>query len=286
MERHPEGRNTGAFYDDAGFPLKSGPMPPANALAIDRVAPTLRPPGVGVMRQRWARLLFLHWTVPAEQIRPLLPPGLDLDLFEGRAYLGLVPFTMTGVRPIWLPAVPALSNFHEVNVRTYVHRGGRDPGVWFFSLDAANAVAVRLARWTYRLPYHFASMAMDPPDSVEDPGVVTYESERRWPGPLPARCRLRYEPTGTPAPARVGTLEHFLAERYILYAHAGGRLYTGRVHHAPYPLQTANLLELDETLIAACGLRRPESEPLAHYAREVRVRIHPLRRVVDAPEPR
>ena len=228
------------------------------------------------MRQRWARLLFLHWEVPPESLARLLPPGLDLDTFEGRAFVGLVPFTMTGVRPVLLPAVPGLSDFHEVNVRTYVHHRGRDPGVWFFSLDAANAVAVKLARWTYRLPYHLARMRMDPPDGAADPRVIAYESERLRPAPLPARCRLRYEPTGNPAPAEPGTLEHFLAERYILYAHARGRLFTGRVHHAPYPLQPARVLDLDETLIAANGIARPDSPPLAHYAREVRVRIYPL----------
>ena len=104
---------------------------------IDRVSPTLRPRRWSVMRHRWAHLLFLHWAVPPEQLRPLLPPGLDLDTFEGRAYVGLVPFTMTGVRPVLLPPLPLLSSFHETNVRTYVHRRGRDPGVWFFSLDAA-----------------------------------------------------------------------------------------------------------------------------------------------------
>jgi len=230
------------------------------------------------MRQRWARLLFLHWEVAPEALRPLLPAGLELDLFEGRAYVGLVPFTMTGVRPVFLPPVRGLSSFHEINVRTYVHREGRDPGVWFFSLDAANAAAVRLARATFALPYHFARMRMDPPDSAADPGVISYESERLWPGPMPARCTLRYEPTGSPAPAAVGTLEHFLAERYILYARARGRLYTGRVHHASYPLQTARLVDLDENLLAACGIARPDADPLAHYAREVRVRIYPLRR--------
>ena len=247
---------------------------------IDRIAPTRLPPGPCIMHQRWARLLFLHWEVPAEEIRPLLPPGLDLDLFEGRAYVGLVPFTMTGVRPILLPAVRGLSDFHEINVRTYVLREGRDPGVWFFSLDAANAIAVKLARWSYKLPYHFARMRMDPPDSAEDPGPISYQSDRLWPGPLPASCRLRYEPTGLPATARVGTLEHFLVERYLLYAQAGGRLYRGQVHHAPYPLQSARVELGEESLLAACGLTRPDVEPLAHYVRERVVRIYPLRRVV------
>jgi len=258
--------------------------PPTPGPPIDRIAPTLRPPGLGVMRHRWARLLFLHWEVEAGPLARLLPPGLELDTFRGRAFVGLVPFTMTGIRPVLLPPVRGLSSFHEVNVRTYVHRGGRDPGVWFFSLDAANAAAVKLARWTYKLPYHFARMRMDPPDGAADPGVITYESERLWPGPLPARCRIRYEPTGTPAPAEPGTIEHFLAERYILYASARGLLYTGQVHHTPYPLQAARLLDLDETLIAASGIMRPSTPPLAHYAREVRVRVYPLRSIPPDPQ--
>src|SRR3954464_8579029 len=98
---------------------------------IDRIAPTRRPDDWVVMRQRWAHLLFLHWEVPAESVRPLVPAGLDLDLFEGKAYVGLIPFTTTGVRPPGLPPVGGMSRAHEVNVRTYVHRGGRDPGVWF-----------------------------------------------------------------------------------------------------------------------------------------------------------
>src|SRR4051812_19283047 len=113
---------------------------PSNGIEIDRIAPTHRPSGRTVMRQNWSDLLFLHWEVPVEALRLLLPPGVELDTFEGRAYVGLVPFTMTGVRPTLLPAFPPLSNFHETNVRTYVHFQGRDPGVWFFSLDAANSI--------------------------------------------------------------------------------------------------------------------------------------------------
>lgn len=246
--------------------------------AIDRIAPTLRPSDRVAMRHRWARLLFLHWEVPLAALRPLIPPELEIDTFEGRAYLGLVPFTMTGIRPAWAPAVPWLSSFHEVNVRTYVHRDGRDPGVWFFSLDAANPLAVEIARRFWNLPYHFARMRLDLRANGEAE-TIAYASERRWPGPVPAACRLRYRPTGAPSPALAGSLEHFLAERYILYARKSDRLYSGRVHHSPYPLQAAELLELDETLVAAAGIARPEVAPLAHYAAEVRVRVYPLRRL-------
>jgi len=246
---------------------------------IDRIAPTRRPTGERVvMRQTWADLLFLHWPVAPETLAPLLPPGLTLDTFNAAAYVGLVPFTMTGVRPTWSPPVRGLSDFHETNVRTYVHHEGRDPGVWFFSLDAANAPAVRIARALWKLPYHFARMTL-----ARDKGRVRYASERLWPGPLPGTCRAEYTPTGTPAPAEPGTLEHFLAERYVLYARSrNGRLLRGRVHHAPYPLQTATLHALDETLVAAAGITLPrpnEPPPLVHYARAVSVEVFGLRAV-------
>ena len=255
---------------------------PIEAATPDGLAPSLVPPGLGVMRQRWARLLFLHWEVEPGRLAALLPPGLVPDTHVGRAFVGLVPFTMTGVRPTFLPAVRGLSSFHEVNVRTYVRGPDGTHGVWFFSLDAANAVAVKIARWTFRLPYHFARMSMSPPDGAAEPARVSYESARLWPGPLPAGCRLRYEPTGTPSPAAPGTLDHFLVERYTLFAESRGRLFSGRVHHPPYPLQLARLLDLEENLLAAAGIDRPDDVPLVHYAREVRVRVFPLRPVNPA----
>jgi hypothetical protein len=211
-------------------------------------------------------------------LTPLLPPGLTLDTYEGRAYVGLVPFTMTGVRPVGLPAVPGLSNFHETNVRTYVHREGRDPGVWFFSLDAANSLAVRVARAWYRLPYHFARMDL----RREADGWIDYRTERLWPGPIPARCAARYRGVGEPRAAAPGTLEHFLIERYILYAWARERLYTARVYHTPYPVQDAEVAVLEEDLLAAAGIRRGGEEPLKHFAHGVTVDIFPLRAIRGA----
>ncbi|GAC1336152.1 MAG: hypothetical protein NVSMB14_03800 [Isosphaeraceae bacterium] len=240
------------------------------------------------MRQRWASLLFLHWEVPIEQLRPLVPRELEIDTFEGRAYVGLVPFTMTGVRPVLLPAIPKFSDFHEINVRTYVHFRGRDPGVWFFSLDAANPIAVVLARLTYKLPYFHAKMSLDPGDrmiqrrlgqGVESPFTISYKSERLHAGPVRAVCDIQYEPTGAPRVSEADSLEHFLAERYILYVSAYDRLYSGRVHHSPYPLQTARLLEFNETLVAAAGIDRGDEPPIAHFAREVHARIYPLKKI-------
>jgi uncharacterized protein YqjF (DUF2071 family) len=223
------------------------------------------------MRMTWADLGFLHWEIPVAVLRPLVPDALEIDAFEGRAFVGLVPFTMKGVRPVWAPSVPWLSNFHETNVRTYVHHQGRDPGVWFLSLDAANPIAVVIARMLWKLPYHFARMRLQ-----QEGAGVRYATDRRWPGPHPGACALRYEPTGPVAPAAVGTLEHFLAERYVLYAFARGRLFSGRVHHTPYPLQTARVEGLEENLLAAAGLARPSTPPLVHYASGVDVEVFAL----------
>ena len=239
---------------------------------IDRTSPTRRPAGRAALRQSWLELLFLHWSVPVQALRPLIPPRLEIDTYEGRAYIGLVPFTMTGVRPVWCPAVPGLSSFHEVNVRTYVHQGGRDPGVWFLSLDASSRVAVLVARATYHLPYRFARMSLIRGAG----GEVRYSSERLWPGPKPAACAMRYWPTGPAAPAAPGTLEHFLAERYVLYAERRGRLLRGRVHHTPYPLQPAAFADLEESLVAAAGVARGTETPLAHYAKGVSVEVFGL----------
>jgi hypothetical protein len=245
---------------------------------IDRISPTRRPPGSPVMYQRWAYLLFLHWEVPESMLRPLVPPELTIDTFDGKAYIGLVPFTMTGVRPVGLPAVPGISNFHETNVRTYVHHRGKDPGVWFFSLDAAQRLAVKLAQWFFKLPYHFARMSLKTEGGAAAPGAVRYFTERLWPGPTPASCQVDYEVDAVqPSSAAPGTLEHFLVERYILFAKKDAGLKLGRVHHVHYPLQPARVRSLRENLIAAAGITRPDTPPpLVHYASEVQVDIYGL----------
>jgi hypothetical protein len=238
---------------------------------IDRIAPAARPAGRAAMKQRWSRLLFLHWPIPAEEIRPLLPRGLALDTYAGQAWVGLVPFVVTGARPVFLPPVPGVSSFVEVNVRTYVHDRGRDPGVWFFSLDASSRVAVHVARALYHLAYRFSKMAADVRGSR-----VHFRSRRIAPGPRPGTCAVEYEPRGAAAPARPGTLEHFLLERYVLYAAHEGKLYRGRVHHAPYPMQEGTVEGLAEDLIAVAGLVRPPRDPLVHYASGVDVEVFRL----------
>ena len=237
---------------------------------IDRLAPARCPEGRPVMYQNWRSLLFLHWALPPEAVRPLLPAGLTLDLFEGRAYVGLVLFTMRGVRPAGLPALPWLSNFHETNVRTYVHADGRDPGVWFFSLEAANPVAVVLARSLFHLAYHTARMTLKTQVAGDSGLDLSYTSTRLWPGPLPATSAVRAAnpPAACPATAAVGErLDHFLIERYLLYTTHRNRLIRGQVHHSPYPVQSAEVLSLDESLVAAAGMARRNQAPLARTTR-------------------
>ena len=248
---------------------------------IDRLAPGVRPDRPVLMYQKWRSLLFLHWAVDPEAIRPLVPEGLDLDLYEGRAYVGLVLFTMLGVRPRGMPAIPGLSTFHETNVRTYVRAGRQNPGVWFFSLDAANSVAVVLARALFSLPYHRARMSLksgrdlDPQNPTK--WEVSYTSSRLWPGPLPAYCNITARLDGDPpVTATPDTLDHFLIERYHLFRNRHGRLYSGQVHHKPYPIQNAEVLVMNESLLAASGLTRPDCSPLAHFSSGVDVEIFSL----------
>jgi uncharacterized protein len=256
-------------------------MPPLESeiADIDRQALTLRPIGRPVMYQSWQELLFLHWEVPAESLRRLLPSTLELDLFEGRAFVGLVPFTMKGVRPAGLPSVRGLSNFHETNVRTYVHFRGREPGVWFFSLDAANAIGAALGRVWFALPYFFARMSLEL-EPTEGGLRLLYASKRLYPSPRPATTRIEAEVRSSVEPAKLGTLEYFLAERYLLYSKSrSGTLRKGRVHHTPYPLQVAEVRSLEESALLAAGIERPDATPLAHYASGVDVEVFGLERV-------
>lgn len=181
------------------------------------------PTGTLVMYQRWIDLLFLHWEWDPGAVQATLPPGLEVDTWRGTAWIGLVPFLMRGVRPRGLPAVPWLSDFHEMNVRTYVRdRHGR-PGVWFYSLDCTQPVAVRIARAVFSLPYMDAAMSGSGPAGYECRRAGTRET-----------TRLTYVAAGPERPAEEGTLEEFLVERYRLFAWKKPRLLTGEVWHTPY----------------------------------------------------
>ena len=245
---------------------------------IDRLALRVRPAGRLAGYQTWTDLLFIHWRVPAEALRPLLPAGVEIDQFDGSAWVGLLPFHMSGVRPRWFPALPGVSEFHETNVRTYVVCRG-EPGVWFFSLDAANSLAVRVARWRWRLNYFRAEMTIAHQGDTRE-----YRSRRLWPASLPANVDVAAEvgdwlPGGGPQGEAVpGTLEFFLAERYLLFTELSpGRIARGQVHHRPYPLKRAKLMRCHQTLLSAAGI--PVTDPPVHalFSPGVEVEIFPLR---------
>jgi hypothetical protein len=218
------------------------------------------PSGPWVMTQTWNDLLFAHWPVDARAVRERVPASFELDLFDGEAWLGIVPFHMTNVVPRFVPALPWVSAFPELNVRTYV-RVGDKPGVYFFSLDAGNSIAVGAARTLLNLPYYTAEMAATPAA-----GEIQYQSRRE--GNTPAEFQATYCGLGTPRPPQPGTLEHFLTERYCLYAvnhrHIAYRL---DIHHPPWPLESAEARITVNTMADAAGIRLPSMAPLLHFAK-------------------
>jgi len=230
------------------------------------------------MTQSWHDLLFAHWPVDAGVLREKLPADLALDLFEGQAWLGIVPFHMTNVAPRGVPWMPWVSAFPELNVRTYVTMGGK-PGVFFFSLDAASALAVAAARLLFNLPYHSATMAVE-----TDEGDVRYRSCRRTPREGAAEFVATYGPVGAPRSAQRGTLEYFLTERYCLFAvNSAGRIRRLEIHHLPWPLQPAEAEIRVNTMADASGIRLPAHAPLLHFAKRLDVVAWPMRTVGTLP---
>ncbi len=218
------------------------------------------------MRMRWLDLLFAHWPVPAETLRPLIPPALELDTFEDQAWLGVVPFRMEDVAPRFLPAPPGPGAFPEINVRTYVRRRGRG-GVWFLSLDAGSALAVEGARIAFHLPYFRATMS-----STTEAGWVEYRSVRTDPRGPAAAFDARYRPVGPVELARPGSLAAFLTDRRGLYAaDDGGRLWWTAIRHDPWPLQPAELEVRTDSMAAAHGITPPAVAPVLAFAKRLDV---------------
>lgn len=257
-------------------------MHPAFARVDHRPWPP--PAGRWVWRQSWRDLLFAHWPVHATTLRRLVPASLEVQEFEGTSWVGVVPFRMAGVMRRPFPDLPWVSAFPELNLRLYVERDGR-PGVWFLSLDAANSLAVWAARRWFFLPYFHARMGV-----TEQAGKIRFHSERigsgvDLEGKFPIRFAAEYGPTSEPYEAQAGTLEHWLTERYCLYAQSpDGSLYRADVHHAPWPLQKA------EALIPINDLPSPHGLPLdlfevapslLHFARRLDVVVWPLERVAE-----
>jgi len=228
------------------------------------------PAGPCVMAQIWHDLLFAHWPVDARKLRALVPESLEIDQFEGQSWLAVVPFRMTGVRLRGTLAVPWLSAFPELNVRSYVKFGGK-PGVWFFSLDAGNPLAVAIARAWFHLPYFRAWMRC-----VERHGWIEYSSQRDHSGAAAAALQMRYRPVGPTIFPQPGTLAHFLTERYCLYTTDGqGRLICGEIHHLPWRLQLAEA-EFERNTMAEPLDLALTAHPLLHFARRQDVLVWPL----------
>jgi uncharacterized protein len=245
--------NTGDGAARAG----TGVVPGACPFTVDRP----------IMRQRWERLTFLHWSFDPSAVQRLLPAGLEVETFDGAAWVGLVPFFMrvaTGADR----GAPWASYFCETNVRTYVRDGEGRSGIWFFSLDAARLGAVAVARTTYRLPYFWSSMRISGTGDE-----VSYSCLRRWPGPRDATSQVRIS-IGDPFGAgELDEHDHFLTARWILFSVAGARYRFARACHQPWPLHRAQARVVDDRLVAAAGLPQPQGPPLVHYSPGVDVRI-------------
>jgi uncharacterized protein YqjF (DUF2071 family) len=223
-----------------------------------RLAVRARPRERVAMYQSWRELLFLHWRMDPAVIQAGLPAGLWVDTFEGDAWVGIVPFFMRRIRPWWSPPVPGVSNFQELNCRTYVVDEAGTPGVWFYSLEANSRPAVWWGRTLFNLPYVHARMSHS---WNRQTGRVTFAS--RWRSERPqCASRFVYEPRGAQALCEPGTLEFFLVERYVLFADRGeGRLRKGIVHHAPYQVSDVRVEIAETGVIAANSLPQPHAAP-------------------------
>jgi len=234
------------------------------ALAETAHRPWPLPKGPWQWRQSWCDLLFAHWPIPAAVLRPLVPHELVLQEFDGTAWIALVPFRMTGVMRRPLPDLPWLSAFPELNVRTYVERDGK-PGVWFLSLDASNPIAVWAAQKLFHLPYFLAQMSITSRGDSFD-----YRSTREG-----AQLIASYRPTTPVYNSELGSLEHWLTERYCLYAQSpNGTILRNDVHHAQWPLQGAQATIDTNTLFDFHGLAVP-GPPLLHFSKQLDVVVWP-----------
>lgn len=247
-------------------------------MATDSHRPYPPPRTPWVMAMRWSQLLFMHWPVPVEALRPHVPPMLEIDTFDGSAWIAVVPFTMTGVRARFTPALPGTGAFHELNVRTYVTHNGK-PGVWFFSLDAANRLAVETARLTFHLAYFNARMSLAKRDDRIE--YTSTRTDRRAPS---ANLDCTYWSEAEPSRAAAGSLEAFLTDRYRLFASelppaSPKRVWVGEIDHDPWLLAPARCEVRTNTMAQPLGIATPSDDALLHLAQPVDVRAWRPRRV-------
>ncbi len=220
------------------------------------------------MQQKWNDLLFAHWPITPEALRPLVPSVLPLDTFDGQCWVAVTPFHVTGVRPRWTPPIPGVSAFLELNVRTYVIYGGK-PGVFFFSLDAGSRLAAWAARATFHLPYFKAAMRVD-----DESAWINYSSVRG----RGAEFKGRYRAVGPVQLRKRGTLEHWLSERYCLYTVVRNSVYRAEIHHEQWPLQDAESEISVNTMAKAAGIDLPQIRPLSHFSKRLQVLVWPLKK--------
>jgi len=250
-------------------------------MTLDPLTMRERPAGWPIMHQKWGKLLFMHWQIDEKLLRPLIPSQLEIDTFDGSAWIAVAPFTMWDIRalPPFLPPVPGLSAAHELNVRTYVYLDNV-PGVWFFSLDCNSATAVLAARAFYHLPYYKAEIELKEEHESAEHSLnrSIYYSLVRTDDP-PAQFYGSWKVGEKLPTSQPDSLEFFLTERYCLYSEHDGNLYRGRIRHNPWPLRKAELLSLNSTMIESHGLPTPQANPLLHYCEELSVDLWPLKRV-------
>jgi uncharacterized protein len=224
-----------------------------------------------IMVQKWHDLLFAHWTVPVEKLRSLVPRELELDLRDGKAYVAVAPFWMSGIRGRGMPRLPGVHTFPELNVRTYVTYQGI-PGVYFFSLDAASRIAVEGARRFYGLPYYFSKMSVQNLSVPNQTECFEYASSR-IDHPQPAELRARYWPVTEPRVRESKSLESFLTDRYCLYTVDRTKVFRAYIHHPPWPLQDADAEFQVNTVTRAAGLELPDEKPLLHFSKLLKVLV-------------
>jgi uncharacterized protein len=237
--------------------------------SASREAARERPGGQPLMHHTWKDLLFLHWAFDPDGLRRLVPAPLEIDTFDGQAYVGITPFDMRNVRPNFLPPVPWLSDFHEINCRTYVTLDG-EPGVWFFSLDTDSSLTVLGARTIYALPYYHSEM------SAERRGPHHVFNSKRSDGSAMFGARWSVAEDTLPRRAGQGSLEHFLVERYCLFTWHLNEIYRCRIHHEPWQLSPASVEWYATTLFEAAGLPTPTVEPIVHFGNTVNVEVWPI----------
>lgn len=234
---------------------------------IDRLSIRTRPSGTPVMLQSWMKLSFMHWPIEVQTVRSHVPSRLTVDTFENQAWIGITPFVLRHLRAPFLPEFPYINQFHELNVRTYVHFEGT-PGIFFFSLNATKQLPIAAARFLYGLPYVKAKIR-----SVQEGDVISYKLNRGSTLFPPAEFQAQWRIGEPLAEAEPDSLEFFLTERYCFYVAQDNRLYRTRVSHPPWSLKSASLLSFQSNLLASHGLPEPGAAPLIHYSERLDVEV-------------